>query len=470
MAIRLPKWLNTRAAPEVPDKVFVYNDGDNKEYSPTEPQGIAARRFDDLFFGRYSSSNFIELFYSLPEIFAPVHEIASRVADANWQLIKEWNDEVDWNNAFFNQLFTQPNALMSHKQLIYQAVCYEILTGKQFFHFKKVGIFPEPYKNIVSWWNLPAHKVSAVLKKNVDVYDITVLNDLVQYYEEGNKRFQTDEIIPICNLDLRHPTDINCSVSQLRGATPAIKNLIPVYEARGVIYIKRGAMGFVVSRKSDESGQQVLTKGEKKQVEQDFQSSQGVTRGKNPVVVTSVPVDFIKTSMSIQELEPFNETLIDAMSIYKVLRVPKHLVPDLKNSTFANADADMKSFYTDVILPIAKRYAQIETSYFKFDRRYIKADFEHISFLQKNRKEEADVDKVNGDVWLIRWKNSACSLNEWIQANGGTPGVGPMFDKKLLELTPDELLIVKSIISNGAAQQTQTENPGAQAPGGANKL
>lgn len=72
---------------EVPEKVFIEREGENYFYSFEEPN----HHFYNLLDGFYSKQNFIELFYTLPEVFAPVHEIARRVADANWQLCKDWN-------------------------------------------------------------------------------------------------------------------------------------------------------------------------------------------------------------------------------------------------------------------------------------------------------------------------------------------------------------------------------------------
>lgn len=437
----------------IPQKVYIENDGPNKVYSEYSPDGVKAK-IDDLINGAYASNNFIELFYSIPEVFAPVHEIASRVADANWQLKKNSDDEVNFNNSDFNRLFSQPNPLMAMRQFVYQAVCYEILTGKELFHFNKVNVFSEKSKNIVNWWNLPAQRVFAEHKKEVDPYLATDLSDFIKHWkiashnkQTPDKTFEPDSVLPLLNFDLNQPFNFNSTVSFLKGAEKAIKNIIPVYEARGVIYIKRGALGFLVSKKSDESGMISLTKKEKLEAQEDFKSSYGLTAGKETIGVTSVPLEFVRTSMSIQELQPFDETAADAAAIYATLRVPAHLQPSKDKSTFNNADTDLKSFYTDVIIPWAKKYAQLWTPYFNFNRCYINPDYSHISVLQINRKEKSAVDKIQGSIWTERWLNSACSLNEWILANEGFPGIGPLYEKKLLDLSPEELLKVGEIMN-----------------------
>src|SRR6187402_1307906 len=100
---------------DIPEKVFVNFDGQTMpggsigyEYSEVPPSSV---NWDihDLLNGAYGRQNFITLFYTLPEIFAPVNEIASRVAEANWQLLTTSKDLQDFSNKAFNRLFEKPN-------------------------------------------------------------------------------------------------------------------------------------------------------------------------------------------------------------------------------------------------------------------------------------------------------------------------------------------------------------------------
>ena len=449
---------------DVPDKAFIEREATGHyEYSFDDPR--IHGWIDNLLSGFYGAQNFIELFHCLPEVFAPVHEIASRVSDCNWQLRKirktggEFNDQPIYDDAQFNRLFTQPNPLMSIKQFVYQAVCYEILTGKQFFYFNKPDMLPDEFNSVVNWWNLQAQNVAVDMRKDIDPYTATTLSDfIIQYTQPVNGRnrvFQTSKVLPLCNMSLTHSTNVNQAKSILRGADKPIRNLIPVYEARGVIYIKRGALGFLVSKKGDAGSTLPLTQSEKKRLREDADKTYGLTGNKSTIGITDVPVEFVRTAMSIKELEPFEETLADAVAIYATLRVPRHLVPSKDTSTFANANSDMKSFYSDVIIPMAKRYAEAWTSYLKLEdqRRYIYADFSHVDVLQENKKEKADVDSVNGKTYREAWLSGACTLNDWIVARGDQKVTGPLYDKKLLELTPEELDQVKAVINLKAVEK-----------------
>jgi len=452
---------------QIPEKVFIDRENGIYEYSEVEPAGVKGY-LDSILNGSNSSQNYITLFYCLPEIFAPINEIASRVADANWQLRKNSNDEVVYNDPYFNKLFEAPNPLMNFKQFIWQSVCYELLTGANFQFFNRPETLAPTYDNIISMWNLPTQKVAIEMHKNADIYSATSINDLVKSYKQGDRLFSVKNVLPFVQFNLQEGNDLSKFVSPLMGAKIAIKNLIPVYEARNVIYVKRGALGFIVSKKTDASGSVSLTTKEKNDAQEAYQATYGLTRGKSQIGVSSAPVEYIDTSMSIQELQPFEETLSDAIAIYSALRVPPHLVPSKDKSTFNNANADMKSFYSDVIIPMAKKYAQGYSSFFNIDRKYIHADFSHIDVLQENRKERADVDKTLGSVWLERWQNGVCTLNDWIVSNDGDKGIGAIYEKKILDLSPDELSLVKNILNLKGNVDTSGQNTANKAEGSSN--
>lgn len=462
--------------PNIPQKIFVGWDGRQYEYSDDRPPYISYTHGTDLehaiqslLHGYYSDCNFIELFYCLPEIFAPVNEIASRVADATWQLRKIrktgalHDDEVIYNDPNFNRLFSRPNPFVTFKEFVYQAVCYELLTGKSFQFFNRPDSLPDEYQSILTWINLPAHKVVVETKSNVDAYTATEIRDVVDRYrvpQNGiNRFFPPEKVLQLAHLDLEYGNDLRKSRSPLAGAEKAIKNLIPVYEARGMIYIKRGALGFVVSRKSDDAGLVSLNKKEKDELNRDFTDTYGVTNGKTPVTITSVPVEFIRTAMSIEELMPFDETLADAAAIYATLKVPPHLIPSKDKSTYANANSDLKAFYENVIIPTANRYAEAWTGFMKLEesRRYIYPDFSHIEVLQEDKKLGAETDKIKGEVYLQRWQYGTASLNDWLSSFGADPITQPLYEKKLFEYTPEELELAKSFINLKVIQKDVTD-------------
>src|SRR6185503_8842402 len=102
--LKIIKRANAEITSLIPDtiseKVFIERRPE-MEWSPDEPN--LKNHILNLLDGFYGQANFLELFHCLPEIFAPIHEIASRVADARWEIRKAWNDEVDYLDENFNR-------------------------------------------------------------------------------------------------------------------------------------------------------------------------------------------------------------------------------------------------------------------------------------------------------------------------------------------------------------------------------
>jgi len=448
LEIKRTKEQSIEQRDSVPSKVFIETENSEQVYSTDEPSALQ-ETFYNLLNGFYARQNYITLFYAVPEIFAPVHEIARRVSDCNWQLLKDWNDEVDYRDQDFNRLFSVPNPIMDIRDLIYQAVCYELLTGRNFFYLNRPGTLEVTHENILSWYNLQEPNVTVVMDKQADIYSATDINDIVLAYKIGSRSFDRENVVPLFNTHLEGKFDLNNCQSYLKGADMAIKNLVPVYEARGAIYIKRGQMGMWVSTATDQSGTVALLPKEKKELRKELNKDYGLTGGRDTVGISDVPVNFVKSSMTIEEMQPFEETLMDALVIYKVLRVPQHLAPRKDQSTFNNTESEMTAFYTDVIIPMAKRYANVFTTRMGFNlkRRYLRADYSHIEYLQKDLKAKAEVDERNGNIYLQRFKNGICSLNDWIVSTGNEKMNLPIYTKKLFEMTPEELILLNNTLN-----------------------
>lgn len=401
---------------EIPEAYTPVDGPASYSFSPATGMDIELERAISSLNG---SQNLLNLAECVPEIFAPVHEIALRVADCVWQLKRDIDDEIIYDNVDFNRLFTKPNPTQSIKQLIYEAVFYEILTGKEYFYAnapratEALGSF---YKNTASWFNFPSQNVKVNYVNPLSLYTATSLQDIVSTFELNGVKYDTDRVLPIHSLNLRNK---HCPLegrSALVSAKKAISNLIAVYEARGVIYVKRGMLGLIVSKKTDASGTVALTPNEKAAIRTEMNKDYGLTGGRDLTGVSNVPVEYVDMAMSIRDLQPFDETYADAVAIYAVLGVPKHLVPSKDNSTFANADADLKKFYTSIIIPKAKQYAEALTTFFRFDqeKKYIDVDYSHIELLQADRLAMANTFGKNVETYAKLYDANLITKNQFL--------------------------------------------------------
>jgi hypothetical protein len=435
----------------------------------------------ELLRGTYTDTNLITLFHSIPEIYSPINEIASRAMTARYILKDLKTDEPIYDNEEWNRLMETPNPFQNFGELMYEAICYEIVTGKEYMLFNQPKTMQRfDYKNITSIYNLPSNLVTPETDEYIKLWSATEMSDIIKKFvllkgTEQEQEFKTERVM------YRRMTNLSWDGRKIEGKSPllaaekAIKNLIAVYEARGVIYLRRGSLGMWVSRKKDDSGMIPLTMSEKKNAAKDMNENFGVVgKNKMPFGITSAPIDFVKSTMTIAEMQPFEETHADAAAIYGVLRVPYELAPKRDRVTIGSQQTAERSVYHNVVIPLVRSYCQSVTNKLKLNAigAYFDADFTQVDVLQENKKDKATVDNINTKTMYRQFLAGIRTLNDWRKYNDDEPSVNPLYDKLIYDMTPEELLKVQEICtlidgaaadSRDRADNTQTnQDPGDQ--------
>lgn len=423
----------------------IHNYSNEPGFSIIEPE-----HWRSLIYGGYAAHNFIELFHCVPEIFAPIHAVASRIANADWQLRRSYNDEIIYNNKQWNGLFSQPNPLQHFRELIYEAIVYEYTAGNEYMYFNTPSTLPKSFENIVAIWNLPADQVTPVPQEKYKLYSATTIEDLIKEYKLDEKNsYKPKDVLHIRAINLNWNDKKIKGKSPLLSADKAIANLIAVYEARNVIYTKRGALGFIVSRKSDGDGMVSLTKTEKQNLRDEYEGTYGLTGARSPVGITEAPIDYIKVGATIAELEPFEETLADAAAIYGALNVPFELAPKREQTTFSNLSTAEKSLYQNVIIPKAMNISQSITNKLGLNeiKLYLHPSFENVDCLQENKKEKAEVNKLMTETHRQRFLNGVITLNDWVVESGYEKQSNTLYDLRIYDMNAEQFARVKEIVT-----------------------
>lgn len=423
--------------------------------------------------GAYAEANMLTLFATIPEVFAPVDRIADGVASGCFKLCKikrgKRTDEEVEDNKQWNKLVEKPNWQETLYDLIYTAVVYELVCGNRYFYVNVAGSMKPRFENISSLWLLePQHVTIREKTSRPKLFKTTSSADVIDKYEYQdayeNHEFKPEEITHETYLKLGNCENYRDSrykgYGPLQAAEKPMSNLIAVYEARNVIYVKRGALGWIISEKGDADGRQALTRQEKEEIQADHNESYGLSRDKTPIPITRIPVAFIRTSMSIQELQPFEECAESAMAIMAILRVPKEVMPSKDGATYENRHQSVADFYRDVIIPKGESLAQTLTKVLKLEDEglYIKADYNHIEALQENKKEKAEVDWRNNETARVQFQHGQITLNDWREAYGREAVSDAIYNKTTFQMTPEELEMVKSVINIKSTNNTDNQN------------
>lgn len=432
---------------------------------------------DGLIHPSVVGNNFIELFKTIPEVFWPIDFIAKRISEAHFDLKRVKDDSLVWCNRLgADTILKQPNPIMTWRELVYQHFVYKLSTGNAFFRAAMSDTITADaikFQWCTNYWSLPAHLVEVKPMEysyGVPMFGIANVEELIKgytldlgaycgltipYYQIWHDR----DSIP----ELTKGNGYLKSSSRLLSVKKPIANLIAVYEARNVIYLKRGALGFVVAQKADNTGTIALEPEEKEELRKQVESKYGVGEGKSPWAITDIPVNFVRTNLSISELQPFDETLEDAIKIASVFGIPSVLVPRKDQSTFSNQDTAEKSVYTSVIIPAAKRFCEALTIFLGLEQKglYLDCDFSDVACLQVGLKDQEEVKKLVNERCLLQFNYGLISINDWRSQIHEDALEGELFSKVKFEMTPEEIAIVDSVIKSGSSMNT-TLNGGQQ--------
>ena len=266
------------------------------------------------------------------------------------------------------------------------------------------------------------------------------------------------------------------AVSRLAPLRKPIGNLIAVYEARNVIYLKRGALGFIVSQMSDKTGAIALTPQERKKMLKEMTETYGVGDDQFPFGVSSFPLGFVRTNLSITELQPFDETLADAIAIAGAYGIPSVLVPRKDQSTFSNQATAEKAVYSSVVIPLAKRFCKDFTAFLKMEeggtKYYLDCEFNDVDCLQVGLKEAEEVKRLVNSRCAEQFNKGLITLNDW-RAQIGEAMIEeselPLASKLKWQMTDEELTQINRvfnsmIINNDNNNQQQQEDGKDQQP------
>ena len=435
------------------------------------PVGVDAWRYqeilsmlDSLVHPTVVGDNFMEMFKTIPEVFWPIDYIAKRISEAHFDLKREKDDSLVWCNRLnLDNILRAPNPVMSWRELVYQYFVYKLATGNTFLRAAMPETFTEDALKCQfcsNYWVLPANKVTVIPREygyGVPLFGIATKDELIKGYKLDMGPY-SELVIPHYQIfqdrdgipEFTHRTTFLKSNSRLLSVKKPIANLLAVYEARNVIYVKRGGIGFITAQKRDDSGTIALEPEEKKELREEIDSNYGLTGGKSPYGLTDIPIDFVRTNLSIQELMPFEETLEDAIRIAGAYNIPSVLVPRKDQATFSNQESAEQSVYYATIIPMAKSFCENLTLFLGLDKKgyYLDCNFDDVACLQVGQKDKEAVKTSAFDRGLKAFNAGLATLDDIraIMHEDSKADEIPLFGKLKFEMTPEELEIVNKII------------------------
>lgn len=347
---------------------------------------------------KFEQNNAYELANTIAEIFIPIDAIAERCSSLKYDIVDTNTKEVITPQGNLKRLLDSPNPLDRFSDIIYQSIFAELADGNSYIYTKTADSIVNPtYDNISNIWVLKPNVTKPILHKEIsNPFLMKQVSDLVDYYKTFffyEHRIKPRYVLHTANLGI---TQTGTGRSPLFACEKNINNILAVYQARYNVYAKNGNAGILAKAPVGGGGaslQEAIDPVTRDTMLKDLQDRNGLIGDKNFIGMSSVPLQFIKTLGTIKELEPFDETLENAIKIAGVFGVNKELLPKKDNATFSNQTIAEKSFWQNVIKAFAYDTAKsLNKIYYLPDNWTFMPNFTGIEALQEDKKAGLEAD------------------------------------------------------------------------------
>ena len=433
-------------------KIFGLDIRREKSLNNTEilRRGIMTAPAEMLFgaFSPYTESNFLNTYKFISEVQYPIRYIVDRAMKGNILLRRFNDDSVVWTNEKINNLMLHANRYMTFKELMAEYILMRLITGNAYiFADADASMNKAFYKYCDNFYVLPSQYVTIDIDFNKSFLD----EDMVREYFVimFNRMLHVPKE---CILHIRDSQDYDDvsfkGHSRLLSQKYTLANLCAVYEARNVIYTKRGALGAIISGKSDQDGTQPLTPKEVEDLQSKFQDNYGLKHGKHQLIISEAPISYVQFGKSISELQPFEETLQDAIQIAGIFGVNKELIPRRDNSTFDNQKSAEVDCYSNVVIPLVQEFLEKFSEFCGLynDSMYLQADFSQVDTLVYSRREREEKNRIISEKCKMEFNMGIITLNDWRTQLDMERMDDALYDKTLLQMNDAEVARVRTIL------------------------
>ena len=347
----------------------------------------------------YAKSNPYYLACNLAEVFIPIDAIADRVASVEYKLRYKSTQKEYEPKGNLKKIIEKPNPFDTINDIVYKNVFSRYSDGNGYLYTKTPDYLKNPtIDNISNIWVLQPDVTMPMFKKEIsNPFLMKDKGELIAFYEtffmykhQIDPRYITQSTV--LGLDEK-----GRGISPLTRVSRNIDNILAVYQARYNVYAKNGNGG-ILSKAPSASGssiQEAIEPASRDEILADLQNRNGITGNKNFIGISSIPLQFIKTLGTIAELQPFEETESNAVTIAGIFGVNKELIPKKDSTTFSNQQDAEKYLWQNVIKAVCDDEADILTkAYYLPEDIEFYADLSNVEALQEDKKTSLESDGI----------------------------------------------------------------------------
>ena len=301
----------------------------------------------------------------------------------------KWEKVEDPKNDFF-KLLTKPNQNQTLKEYRKEQYLNYLLTGDSFeLKTSLIGFTYPTSLNI-----LPTQFVEVELLNSNRFF--SPIKEYVFTYGGYREVYEPEQVMHVKILDPSYPCTQK-GLSPLQPSYMALSTSNQVHKAEESMIENRGATGMISSNKEDYP----MTEEERNEIDKNFKSRIGGASNYNKMITISSNVKFTSLGANPKDLMLTEIDLNKLRKFCNIYGVSSQLFNDPANKTFNNLGEAKKSLYTESAIPLAQTFVDnwnenLVPIFNKRDRKeyYIELDISEIEVLQKDKKQEAEKDKI----------------------------------------------------------------------------
>ncbi len=403
--------------------------------------------------------DYINLFFNNPVLYSVIMIKAREAANMRIKVVNRKSGEVELEDTRkeipqrLYKLFNKPSPTKSRWEFFMERKIFREACGNSFVY----GNWGSGYKpgNIMGLNSLVnAWPQYMEFKLTGKYFSATKIDDIISSwrFKFANNDFEwkPSEIMH-SNAPVLDPTTGLIFGSPIAASLiKPLSNIDLAYETRNVLMKNRGMRAIISPEKGDDSGKIPLTDTEKNAVKEELKDY-GTREKQQQLFFTHMPIKATMIDQDVMKLGLFEEIATDAQLVAIAFGVPEILVKlYLEGATFENQEASLKRLYQGTIIPEAEDDMIAFNTFLGLDDTEwrLEADFSHIAFLQKSKKDESIANKQTSEYYEKLFRAGAITHNQWLKALD-IEEYKPGGERRITEFTPEELAIIlmKPIVS-----------------------
>ena len=314
------------------------------------------------------------------EVFNSIPQIVERKTSEGWELEEDTTIHELWEKPNIGKCYTWND--INTQRLVY-LLCNgnSYMVGQEGFGstIQEVDILPSS---------------SVTIKASQDFFMPNVTYD----FQLGRQKrtFTTEDLqqIKLFNPSFSTVEESFYGLSLIQVASRVVKTGNDRWDASASLFQNRGAIGFV----TDQSNRP-MDGDQAQQVQEAFDSRQAGSHNYGKTIVTNKALTYQQMAMSSTDLQMIEHMVTGLRAICNVLGYDSSLFNDPENKTYSNRMEAEKSMYTNVMQPLTELFDAHDNKFIAMNHypdgsRRIRHDYSQIEALQKDKKTEAEKDKI----------------------------------------------------------------------------